>query len=116
MEQRRWEDIPREKLSDTLERQVVWGEKSTLARFTLSKGTHIARHKHENEQYTCVLEGEMKMNLAGRQLLLSAGGVLVIPPWSEHEVWVLEDAVVLDFFSPPRQDWRQGQQEYLQGK
>jgi len=116
MQPQRWNDIPREKLSDTVERQVVWGERSTLARFRLGQGTHISKHKHENEQCTCMLEGAMKMNLAGQEFTLRAGDVLVIPPWAEHEVWVLEDAVVLDFFSPPRQDWRQGQHQYLQGK
>lgn len=115
MEPVRWDDIPREKLSATLERQTVWGEKATLARFTLAQGTHIAKHKHENEQFTTLLSGAMKMNLAGRELTLRAGDVLVIPPWAEHEVWVLEDTVVLDFFVPLRQDWRQGQQQYLQG-
>jgi quercetin dioxygenase-like cupin family protein len=112
----RWEDVPREKLSPTLERQVVWGEKATLARFHLAKGTHIARHKHENEQYTCLLQGAMKMELEDHQLTLHTGEVLLIPSWAEHEVWVLEDSVVLDFFSPARQDWREGRHQYLQGK
>jgi quercetin dioxygenase-like cupin family protein len=116
MEPVRWDDIPSEQLTDTLQRQAVWGEKSTLARFTLAKGTHVSRHKHENEQFTLMLQGSMKMNLAGRDLVMRAGDVLVIPPWKEHEVWVLEDAVVLDFFTPTRQDWKEGQHQYLQGK
>jgi len=116
MEPVRWEAVPQEKLTDTLQRQVVWGEKATLARFTLGKGTHVSRHKHENEQFTHMLAGAMKMNLDGRDLVLRAGDIVVIPAWKEHEVWVLEDAVVLDFFTPPRQDWKEGQHQYLQGK
>ncbi len=116
MERLRWQDIPREKLSDTLERQTVWGQNFTLARFHIRRGTHIAKHKHENEQATCLLEGAMKMDLAGRELILRAGELVVIPPWAEHEVWILEDVLVLDFFTPPRQDWREGKHAYLQGK
>lgn len=116
MEPLRWDDIPREKLTDTLERQVVWGEKANVARFTLGKGTHISNHKHENEQITTLLAGAMKMNLAGREFTLRAGDVVVIQPWAEHEVWVLEDSLVLDFFTPPRQDWREGRSQYLQGR
>jgi hypothetical protein len=41
--------------------------------------------------------------------------VLVIPTWIEHEVWFLEACVVLDFFSPQREDWKQGHEAYLRG-
>lgn len=112
----RWDDIPREKLSDTLERQVVWGERATLARFFLGKGTYIARHSHESEQFTTVLSGALKLDVAGKVVTVHPGEVLVIPAWAEHEAWAVEDSVVLDVFSPPRHDWRAGRQNYLQGK
>lgn len=116
MEPSRWADIPSERITDQVARKTVWGEKATLARFSLTKGAHISRHKHEHEQYTTLLSGAMRMDLGGRELTLGAGDVLVIPPWVEHEVWVLEDTEVLDFFSPPRQDWREGKSQYLAGK
>lgn len=116
MQPLRWDDIPREKLSNTLERQVVWGERATLARFFLGKGTYIARHSHESEQHTSVLAGRLKMNLAGQEITLRAGDVLTISSGVEHEAWALEDTVVWDFFAPPRLDWRAGQQQYLQAK
>ncbi|HEV8383577.1 MAG TPA: cupin domain-containing protein [Candidatus Acidoferrales bacterium] len=111
----RWEEIPKEKISEGVERQVIWGDKSTLARFHFAKGVHIPPHKHEGEQQTYVLEGSMRINAAGRDFELRAGEVLVIPTWLEHEVWFLENCVVLDFFSPPREDWKQGREAYLKG-
>ncbi len=111
----RWEEIPKEKIGEGVERQVIWGDKSTLARFHFAKGVHIPPHKHEGEQQTYVLEGAMRINAAGRDFELRAGEVLVIPTWIEHEVWFLENCVVLDFFSPPREDWKQGREAYLKG-
>ena len=111
-----WEAIPRERLTETLERQVVWGENVTMARFHLGQGTHIALHKHESEQLTTVLSGALKLDVGGKEVIVRPGEVLVIPRWVEHEAWAVEDSVVLDVFSPPRTDWQAGQHGYLQGK
>ena len=111
----RWNDIPKEKIGAGIERQVIWGDKGTLARFQFAQGVHIPPHKHEGEQHTFVLEGKMRINAAGRDFELQAGEVLVVPTWIEHEVWFLEACVVLDFFSPPRDDWKQGREAYLKG-
>lgn len=111
-----WEDTPVEKISEQVERQAVWGEKSTLARMRLAQGAHVSKHSYESEQITCLLSGAMRMRLGDTELRLHAGEVLVIPSAMEHEVWVLEDTVVLDFFAPAREDWRRGRSQYLAGK
>ncbi len=116
MEIVRWESVPAEKIHDGVERQVIWGEKATLARFALARGTHISKHSHAAEQFTCVIRGVMRMTLAGRELVLRVGDVLVVPPHIEHEVWIVEDCVVIDYFSPPRDDWKEGRSQYLAGR
>ena len=109
----KWDAVPRERLTETLERQVVWGENVTMARFHLGQGTHIALHKHESEQFTTVLSGALKLDIAGKVVTVRPREVLVIPAWAEHEAWAVEESVVLDVFSPPREDWRAGEQRYL---
>jgi quercetin dioxygenase-like cupin family protein len=116
MQLARWDEVPRERLTPTMERQVLWGEQVTMARFHLGQGTHIALHKHESEQFTTVLAGTLKLDVAGREVVVRPGETLLIPAWVEHEAWAMEDTVVLDVFSPPRADWRAGEQAYLQGK
>ena len=112
----KWAEIPVEKLSETVERQVIWGENATLARFVLRKGTYVSKHKHESEQLTCLQEGVLRLTLDGTPVTLQAGDILRIPPWVEHDAEALEDCVVLDFFSPPRADWKEGNNQYLTGK
>ncbi len=116
MQSIRWADIPIETMSSRVTRQVVWGEHSTLARFCFTKGTHISAHKHDSEQHTCVLQGLVQVRTEGSsEVVVKAGEMLLIPAGHEHEVWVVEDSVVVDFFAPPRFDWRDGAHRYLTG-
>src|SRR6202035_2028101 len=112
----RWRGMPVEKISSTVCRQIVWGQKGTLARFCFAEGTHLSAHRHESEQHTCVLEGAMRVIAGDAEIVVRAGEVLLIPASVEHEVWVLEDSLVFDFFAPPREDWRAGHDGYLVGR
>ena len=111
-----WEKIPVETIAPGVERQVIWGEHATTSRFRLAKDVHIAKHDHPSEQFTFMLQGAMRMQLGGKEHLLRAGDTIRIPSGMAHEVWVVEDAVVLDFFSPPRHDWKEGKHQYLAGQ
>ena len=55
----RWDDMPKEKLNDLLDRRLVTGERMMLAHVYLKKGCVVPRHSHENEQITYILEGAL---------------------------------------------------------
>lgn len=42
-----------------------------------------------------------------------AGESLIIPPNVPHEALIIGDVVATDTFSPPRQDWIDGDDSYL---
>lgn len=112
----RWEDIPRERLSELLERRLITGERVMLAQVHLARGCVVPEHSHENEQMACVLEGALSFRIGGDepvQDVVRAGEVLHLPSNVPHEAEALEDSVVLDVFSPPRQDWLDGSDDYL---
>ena len=111
-----WDKVEQEKIHDGVERQVIWGRAGTLARFRFARGTHVSAHAHPSEQFTCMVEGAMRIRIGANEQVLRAGEILVVPPNEQHEVWVLEDAVVLDFFAPAREDWKQGRHQYLAGR
>jgi quercetin dioxygenase-like cupin family protein len=106
-------DLPMEHLNPLLERQFVAGEKSMLARLTLRKGCVVPLHSHENEQITYILEGALKFSLEGKDIIVRAGEILVIPSHVPHSAEALEDTVDLDVFCPPRADWISGADAYL---
>ena len=48
----RWEDIPKESLSDMIERRIVSGDRAMVAHVYLKKGAIVPTHTHDNEQLT----------------------------------------------------------------
>jgi quercetin dioxygenase-like cupin family protein len=108
-----WESIKKEVMNEKLSRRVVHGEKITVAQLELSKDCSVPVHHHENEQISVVLEGALKFYLDGKEILARGGEVVVIPPNVPHNVVALEDSIVIDMFSPIRQDWLTGNDAYL---
>jgi quercetin dioxygenase-like cupin family protein len=115
----RWEDMPKERVTDDLDRRLVTGERMMLAHVYLKKGCIVPRHQHENEQITYVLEGALRFWLGedgAEERVVRAGEVLVIPSNLPHKAEALEDTLDVDVFSPPRQDWLDGTDDYLRRK
>jgi quercetin dioxygenase-like cupin family protein len=108
-----WEKIEKERLNPLSSRQVIHGEKLTVARMHLQKGCLVPEHSHHNEQLSMVERGSLRFKLDGAERVLSAGEVLRIPPGVPHSVTALEDSVAVDLFSPPREDWIRGDDAYL---
>jgi quercetin dioxygenase-like cupin family protein len=100
-----WREVAPEQVNPSTVRRYVMGDRVTVARFELAGGGIVPRHAHENEQVTCVLSGALRFAFDGQEIVARAGDVVQIPSWVEHEVQVIEDAVVIDVFSPVRQDW-----------
>jgi quercetin dioxygenase-like cupin family protein len=109
----RWTDIAPEQMNPLITRQFVVGSATMLARIVLLKGAHVPLHSHHNEQITHVLSGSLKFVLEGREVVVSAGEILCIPPNVPHEAFALEDTDDLDIFNPPRQDWIDRDDAYL---
>ena len=115
----RWDQMPKEKVTDLLDRRLITGEHMMLAHVYLKKGCVVPKHQHENEQLTYVLEGALRFWIGedGKQELIVHGGeVLHIPSNIPHKAEALEDTLDVDVFSPPRWDWLNGTDTYLRQK
>ena len=115
----RWNEMPKEKVSDMLDRRLVTGDRIMLAHVYLKKGCVVPQHKHENEQITYILEGALRFWIGEnreQELVVSAGEVLHIPSNVPHEALALEDTLDVDVFSPPRADWLNKTDDYLRRK
>ena|SRR5437660_903379 len=109
----RWPDLPSEAVAPSILRRFITGDRLTVAQFELKKGGVVPRHSHDQEQITCVLRGALRFDIDGRQVVVRQDEVLQIPGGVEHGVTVLEDAVVIDVFSPVRQDWIDKTDDYF---
>ena len=115
----RWNDVPRERVTDEINRRVITGERMMLAHVYLKKGSVVPRHSHENEQLTYILEGALRFKIGpegSEVIVVRAGEVLVIPSNVPHEAEALEDTLDVDVFNPPRQDWLDGTDHYFHRK
>lgn len=113
MDVQRWSEEPVEQLSSTIGRQMIHTESMTLARVQLKRGALVPMHEHVNEQIATVLEGRVRFVVAGEEQVVVAGESVPLPASVPHAVEALEDSVVLDVFSPARDDWRRGDDAYL---
>src|SRR4030095_5591943 len=113
----RWDEIPKEQLSETIGRKLVTGDRMMLAHVYLNKGAIVPRHSHENEQLTYILEGGLRFWIGedeSQVIDVMAGEVLHIPSHVQHKAEALEDTLDVDIFSPPRPGWRRQPEDYLQ--
>lgn len=118
----KWDDIPRETVTDDIARRLFTGDRMMLAQVYLDRGAIVPWHSHENEQLTWIVSGALRF-LIGEEgsddvqdVVVSAGEVLYIPSSVPHRAEALEDTVDVDIFSPPRQDWLQGTDTYFQDR
>ncbi len=101
----RWIDVPSEEITGAIARRFITGDSMTIGRFELKQGGVVPSHFHANEQVSIVLSGALLFRIEGQETVVRAGEVMQIPGNAAHEVEVLEDTLVVDVFSPVRQDW-----------
>ncbi|MBV9772614.1 MAG: cupin domain-containing protein [Gemmatimonadetes bacterium] len=112
----RWEDMPRERVTDQIERRLITGDRMMLAHVYLKKGSIVPKHSHENEQLTYILEGALRFWIGedgSEEIVVGVGEVLHIPSNVPHRAEALEDTLDVDIFSPPRQDWLNHTDDYF---
>lgn len=70
------------------------------------KGGVGALHSHPHEQISYIVRGSFACNIDGDKRTLRAGDTYYVKPNQPHGVEALEDAVILDVFTPQREDFR----------
>ena len=101
----RWDELALEKVTEMISRKIVTGEREMLTQIYLKRGCLVPMHAHDSEQMTYVLQGALKLLVAGDEVTLRDGEVLHIKPGVPHQVEALDDTFVLGVFSPVRRDW-----------
>ncbi|HTS28780.1 MAG TPA: cupin domain-containing protein [Bryobacteraceae bacterium] len=108
-----WDQVRTEFMNPKISRKVITGDRAMVAQVFISKDGIVPTHQHESEQLTYIIEGALKFDIEGREIVVRKGEVLHIPSNVPHRAVALEDTLDLDIFSPIRTDWLTGQDEYL---
>ena len=87
-------------------RQVLaFNPQLMLVRHTFEKGWSGARHSHPHHQMVYVVYGHIRFEAEGKSWDMRSGDSLAVAGEVPHQAWALEDAEVLDIFTPYREDY-----------
>jgi quercetin dioxygenase-like cupin family protein len=84
---------------------LVHGEKTLMSQFKIARGSEIPAHSHPHEQTGIIISGRLRFNVAGEIFEAQTGDSWCLPGGVEHSAEALEDAVVVEIFSPVREDY-----------
>ncbi len=101
-----WDHVLKEEVAPGIERQVIHTPSMTILRLSFKQGAIVATHSHIHEQVSMLINGKMRFLLDGEEKLSQAGDVLRIPSNIPHSAEALEDALLIDIFTPARTDWQ----------
>ncbi len=86
--------------------RTPYGVNIMLSYLELDEGAEIPLHKHPHEQAGILLEGKLSLTIGEHTRLCEPGNLFIIPPNTPHAAKPVDGpAVVLDVFSPVREDY-----------
>lgn len=111
-----WDTIELETVNPSMKRRIVTGDHMTVARIYLKDGFLVPMHSHIHEQITQIISGRMRFAFGEDRAEVAEygpGDVVVIPPNLPHEALSIGDVEEMDMWSPRRDDWLDGTDDYL---
>lgn len=112
-----WQDMPKERVTNRIDRRIVCGDQMMLGHIYLQKGAIVPKHSHHNEQLSYILKGKLRFWVGddlSQVFDVGPGEVLHLPSNVPHKAEALEETLDVDIFSPPRQDWLDRTDSYFQ--
>ncbi|MCB9331647.1 MAG: cupin domain-containing protein [Lewinellaceae bacterium] len=99
-----WEDV-----APGMKRQIMgFDGKIMMVKVQFEKGGIGTIHEHHHSQVTYVESGEFEMTIGDEKKVLKGGDAFYIPPHVLHGCVCLNDGVLIDVFSPQREDFLNG--------
>lgn len=99
-------DIEWEEVGPGLKRQVMgYDDKIMLVKVDFKAGAIGQMHEHHHSQVTYVENGVFDMTIGKEVKRLKGGDSFYIPPHVMHGCVCVEDGILIDVFSPHREDF-----------
>lgn len=86
-------------------RMLAAGGKMMAVEVVFKKGAVGAVHTHPHEQIGYVLKGSFEFQAEGKKEIIKTGDSYYTTPNQPHGVVALEDGILLDIFTPQREDF-----------
>ena len=103
---KRWEDAaPIEALPGLVRRTLGQTTDTMLVEWRAEAGVELPNHSHPHQQTGYCVSGEIAITIAGVTTHCKPGDSWAIPGGVEHSATFPVESVVIDCFSPPREDY-----------
>ena len=100
------DNIPWEQVDTGIKRKIMtWDQNLMLVKVAFEKGGVGTLHQHYHSQISHVESGVFEVEIGGDKKVLKAGDAFHIPPDVLHGAVCLEAGVLIDVFSPMREDF-----------
>ncbi len=88
-----------------IRRVMAYNDKLFLAEHQMNQGWAGSVHSHVQDQVVYVVRGHLKVTCQGKTFDLRVGDTFVVRGGVEHGASAVEDSVVIDVFTPCREDY-----------
>lgn len=78
------------------------GERMMVTQMLFKRGQNVSTHAHPNEQSGYCVSGRFEITIDGVAAGIGPDDTYVIPGGTPHSYRILENAVAIEVFSPPR--------------
>ena len=101
----KYEDTTVHQLAPDCTRHVLARTENLLiCRLDLTAGHTAPAHSHPHEQCNYIISGKAEITMGDEKKILTAGDSVSFDPNVVHTYFALEDSVVLESFTPMRDD------------
>ncbi len=97
---------PVQMLPGLVRRTLIDSDKMMICEFIFDAGAVVPNHTHVHEQVGYIVSGRVRMTIGGETSELGPGDSYCAPSSVPHSAVTLEPTVIVDTFSPPREDYR----------
>ncbi len=99
-------DIHWEETAPGMKRKIMaWDERLMLVRVDFEQGAVGTLHSHPHTQISHVESGIFEVQISGEKQVLTIGDAFYVPPGAVHGAVCLAAGVLIDVFSPMREDF-----------
>ena len=100
------ETIEWEAAGEGVRRQIMgYDDRLMIVKVFFSKGSVGALHTHPHSQVSYITSGRFEVTVGDEKRIVTAGDGYYVAPDTVHGVLCLEEGIIIDTFSPLRNDF-----------